>query len=57
MPFDYLLEEKQINISQNNTENATNNVAGFEIIIKTPNYIVDSLFSRIDRLIELLEKK
>ncbi len=57
VPFDYLLEEKQINISQNNTENAANNVAGFEIIIKTPNHIVDSLFSRIDRLIELLEKK
>ncbi len=57
VPYDYLLEEKQININQTNTENAANNVAGFEIIIKTPNHIVDSLFSRMDKLIELLEKK
>ena len=55
--YDYLLEEKQININQTNTENAANYVAGFEIIIKTPNHIVDSLFSRMDKLIELLEKK
>ena len=53
IPYDYLLEEKQINISQTNTENATNNITGFEIIIKTPNNVVDSLFSRIDKLIEI----
>ncbi len=57
VPLDYLLEEKQISINQTNTENATNNVAGFEITIKTPNYVIDGLFDKMDKLIELLEKK
>lgn len=56
VPLDYLLKERQMDVKHTKTENAVHDVVGFEIIIKTPNYIVDGLFSKIDRLIELLEK-
>lgn len=56
VPLDYLLKEKHMDVKHTNTENTVHDVAGFEIIIKTPNYILDGLFSKIDRLIELLEK-
>ena len=46
-----------ITVNEINTENATNNIVGFEIIIKTPNNVIDNLFSRIDKLIEILDKK
>lgn len=56
VPVEYLLEGKQINMIQNNSDNTSNNNLGFEITVKTPNNIINGLFNRIDKLIELLDK-
>lgn len=56
IPIDYLLEEKQININPN-IENSTNNYVAFEIIVKTPNEVIEKLFDKIDKLIEALNNK
>ncbi len=56
IPIDYLLEEKQINISPN-IENSTNNYVAFEIIVKTPNEVIEKLFDRMDKLIEALNNR
>lgn len=56
IPIYYLLEEKQININPN-IENSTNNYVAFEIIVKTPNEVIEKLFDKIDKLIEALNNK
>ena len=38
-----------------NNENKGNSINGFEIIIKTPNEIIENLFTKIDKLITLME--
>lgn len=55
IPVDYLLEEKSITISPS-IENSTNNYVAFEIVVKTPNEVIKNLISKIDKLIEVLDK-
>lgn len=39
----------------NNNGNKGNSINGFEIIIKTPNGIIENLFTKMDKLITLME--
>jgi len=55
IPADYLLEEKEVKIV-NNTDNKENSINAFEITIKTPNSVIEGFFTRIDKLIHLMEK-
>ncbi|MEC4048437.1 helix-turn-helix transcriptional regulator [Flavobacterium sp. SUN046] len=55
VPADYLIEEKQVKIV-NNTDNKDNSINAFEVKLKIPKSAFKSLFEKMDKLIELLDK-
>ncbi|WP_130734746.1 helix-turn-helix domain-containing protein [Flavobacterium sp. J27] len=57
IPVDFLLDDDKKIVKQENKDSASNNINGYEVSIKTPQYVLDGLFSRLDKLIEILEKK
>jgi len=57
IPVDFLLDDEKTIIKQENKDSATNNINGYDVSIKTPQYVLDGLFARLDKLIEILEKK
>jgi transcriptional regulator with XRE-family HTH domain len=58
VPIEFLLDDKQnIKVIQKNSDTSNNNINGYDVTLKTPNYVIDKLFEKIDRLIEILENK
>jgi transcriptional regulator with XRE-family HTH domain len=57
IPVDFLLDDEKKVVIQKNKDNATNNINGYEVTVTTPSYIIDNLFSRLDKLIDILENK
>ncbi len=53
IPVDFLLDDDKKIIIQKNKDNSIN---GYEVTITTPSYVIENLFSRIDKLIDILEK-
>lgn len=54
IPTDFLLDDDKKVIIQKNKDNSIN---GYEVTVTTPSHVIENLFSRIDKLIEILEKK
>lgn len=53
IPADFLLDdEKKITIQKNKD----NSINGYDVTITTPIYVIENLFSKIDKLIEIIEK-
>jgi transcriptional regulator with XRE-family HTH domain len=53
IPVDFLLDDDKKIIIQKNKDNSIN---GYEVTVTTPSYVIENLFSRIDKLIAILEK-
>lgn len=53
IPVDFLLDDDKKIIIQKNKDNSIN---GYEVTITTPSYVIENLFSKIDKLIAILEK-
>lgn len=53
VPVDFLLDDTKKIYIQKNRDNSIN---GYEITVNTPNYIVEMLFEKLDKLIEAVKK-
>ena len=53
IPVGFLLDDDKKIIIQKNKDNSIN---GYEVTVTTPSYVIENLFSKIDKLIVILEK-